>query len=84
MKKNLSKISHPLLIIHAEEDETASVRNVDYLQENIQSTHLRILLLQNSYHMITLDNEKEVVASEVTEFFNKKINSHESEEVAEV
>ncbi len=82
VKKNLSKISHPLLVIHAQEDETASVRNVAYLQENIQSANLRILLLQNSYHMITLDNEKEMVASEITNFFSKKINSHEPEEVS--
>lgn len=84
VKKNLSKISHPLLVIHAEEDETASVRNVDFIQKNIQSTNLRIRLLQNSYHMITLDNEKEAVASEVIDFFSEKINSPESKNVSEV
>ncbi|MDR3501731.1 MAG: alpha/beta hydrolase [Legionella sp.] len=70
VKKNLSKISNPLLIIHAEEDETASLSNVKYIQNNIQAPKTQVVILKDSYHMITLDNEKHIVAQNITDFLN--------------
>jgi carboxylesterase len=40
---------------------------------NISSETCRMIWLGNSYHMITVDNEREVVANEVNNFINQTI-----------
>ncbi|MDR3504349.1 MAG: AMP-binding protein [Legionella sp.] len=70
VKKNINQINSSMLIIHAEEDETASLSNVKYIQNNIQAPKTQVVILKDSYHMITLDNEKHIVAQKITDFFN--------------
>lgn len=69
VKKNINQIHSSMLVIHAEEDETASLSNVKYIQNNIQAPKTQVVILKNSYHMITLDNEKHIVAQKITDFF---------------
>lgn len=76
VKKNIAQINNSLLVIHAEEDETASLSNVEFIQNKIQSPNLHVVVLKDSYHMITLDNEKERVATEITKFFNTLSEKH--------
>lgn len=67
-KDVLSNVTADTLIIHAIDDETASPKNPDFILENISSELKRIIWLGNSYHMITVDNEREIVANEVNNF----------------
>ena len=67
-KKNLEDITSDVLIIHAIDDETASPKNPDLIISKISSETCRVIWLGNSYHMITVDNEREVVANEVIKF----------------
>ncbi|MBP9877107.1 MAG: alpha/beta fold hydrolase [Alphaproteobacteria bacterium] len=68
LKKNLQKITAPLLICHAKEDETASPRNACIIENLVSSAISRKVLLKNSYHMITLDSERERLAHEISHF----------------
>jgi carboxylesterase len=70
VKKSMHKITAPAIIIHAEEDDVASPRNARYVAEHIGSKHVKSVMLHNSYHMITVDNDRELVASETIAFFN--------------
>lgn len=72
-KKVLADISSDTLIIHAIDDETASPKNADLILESISSETRRIIWLGNSYHMITVDNEREIVANEVNNFIEQSI-----------
>jgi carboxylesterase len=72
-KKELSSITADTLIIHAVDDETASPKNPEIIIDNIASETCRMIWLGNSYHMITVDNEREVVANEVNNFINQTI-----------
>ncbi|WP_043873564.1 alpha/beta hydrolase [Legionella massiliensis] len=71
--KNLSLVSCPTLIIHAKEDDTASLRNADIIQEKISSTSIEKLFLENSYHIITVDNEREIVVKACVDFLENRI-----------
>lgn len=70
VKQTLHRISAPAIIIHAEEDDVASPRNARYIAEHIGSKQVESVMLHNSYHMITVDNDREKVASETIRFFN--------------
>ncbi len=73
VKKSMHRITAPAIIIHAEEDEIASPRNVRFVSEHIGSKVVKIVMLHNSYHMITVDNDREQVACETIDFFNTHI-----------
>ncbi|MES2944915.1 MAG: acyl-CoA-binding protein [Pseudomonadota bacterium] len=57
------------LVIHAREDELTSLNSANYLVEQIGGARARMVVLENSYHMICVDNDREQVARCVLEFF---------------
>ncbi|MEI7738255.1 MAG: hypothetical protein WCJ99_05930 [Betaproteobacteria bacterium] len=60
--KRLPKTHLPnVLVIHAKEDEVASLSSVRWLEKNWQSGQIQVILLDNSYHMITIDNDRALV-----------------------
>ena len=70
VRANLARVRTPALIVHAEEDDMASPRSADFVESRIASTVKRKLILHDSYHIITLDNEKDIVADATTGFFD--------------
>src|SRR5580698_6723892 len=58
-------IKNDCLIIHAIDDETANANNARFVSSHIGATFLRSIYLDDSYHMVTSDNERETVAREV-------------------
>lgn len=72
-KKSLNEIKVDTLIIHAIDDETASPKNPDLIIDSIVSETRRVIWLGNSYHMITVDNEREIVANEVINFISQSV-----------
>jgi carboxylesterase len=72
VRAQLGKVHAPALIIHAEEDDVASPASAHFVERHIASTVKRKLILHDSYHIITLDNEKERVADETIAFFQRQ------------
>jgi len=70
VKRNLHKVTAPALVIHAVEDDVSTPRSADFVVNHIGSAKVQKILLHNSYHMITLDNEREQVADETIRFFD--------------
>ncbi len=56
------------LVLHAVEDEIASPANVALLESKLRAGSLRSVLLSNSYHMITIDNDRQHVVRETVRF----------------
>jgi carboxylesterase len=52
-------------------------KNPDLIISKISSETCRVIWLGNSYHMITVDNEREVVANEVIKFIGLSIQKGE-------
>jgi len=71
VKKELATVKTPVLIIHAREDDMTSPKNSEYLYRNIGSADKTLVMLDDSYHMITIDKEKDKVAAEIVGFLNK-------------
>jgi len=71
VKKELPLVTTPILIIQAKEDDMTSVRNAQYVFKNIASENKELVILEDSYHMITIDKEKDRVAEETIKFINK-------------
>lgn len=70
VKRNLHKVTAPALIIHAVEDDVSTPRSADFVATHIGSAKVHKVMLHNSYHMITMDNERERVADETIKFFD--------------
>lgn len=68
VKRVLPGIHNPALIVHATEDDVTSLRSVRCLEQRLGSHRVERLLLGNSYHMVSLDNEKGRVADRMIEF----------------
>src|SRR4029077_9873841 len=64
-----SSVNAPALVIHAKEDDVASLKSAEFVLDKIGSKDVHFVLLHDSYHMVTLDNEREVVADETVRFF---------------
>jgi carboxylesterase len=54
------------------EDDLTSIKNPDYIEEKIRSNIVRKIILEDSYHMITIDNQKDRVAEERLNFLWSK------------
>jgi len=65
----LKNMASETLVIHAREDELTSLASANYLVEQIGGAKARMVVLENSYHMICVDNDREQVARAVLEFF---------------
>jgi carboxylesterase len=71
VKKEIPSVKTPILIIHAKEDDMTSIKNANYIFRNIASSKKSLVILEDSYHMITIDREKDKVAQETINFLVK-------------
>ena len=67
--KRAKEIRCPTLVVHAREDELTSLRSANFMVEQIGGGRARMVVLEDSYHMICVDNDREIVAKNVLEFF---------------
>ena len=67
-KRQLPQVRCPVLLLQAEHDDMTSPRNSQYIHDRIGSPWKKIVMLQESYHVITADLERAKVAAEVQRF----------------
>lgn len=65
----------PTLVVHAREDELTSLRSANFLVEAIGGARARMVVLEDSYHMVCVDNDREIVAKNVLEFFGATVSA---------
>ena len=73
VRKKLKGVRTDCLILHAIDDETSSPHNARFVGTHIGASFLRTIWLDDSYHMITSDNEREVVARECALFLRESV-----------
>jgi len=81
VKKDLPKVVTPALLIHARNDDIASLRNALYVRKRLGGP-ADLLLLDNSYHMITVDQERNKVCDATAVYFHNLLSEAEKEELA--
>lgn len=69
VKREIPRITAPTLILHAAHDDVTSVKNADYVERRLGGP-VRKILLDDCYHMITVDQQRQKVAQETIDFFH--------------
>lgn len=72
VRANLHKITSPVYAIHPLEDDVSSVKSVEFMKNKITTPDFKSLILLDSYHLATIDREKELVANTVCSFCNEQ------------
>jgi carboxylesterase len=61
VRARLHELTCPILMIHARDDEITSLGSVRRLFDALPQTDKELVVLDNSYHMITIDNERQQI-----------------------
>ncbi len=75
VRRQLGQVHAPCLVVHSSNDDVASVRNARLVERKL--AHVETLLLHNSYHMVTIDQEHREVAARSAEFFARCVSPHD-------
>jgi carboxylesterase len=69
LNRRLKNITTPVQLIQARDDDMTSVKNSQFIYNRIASQNKEMVLLEDSYHVITADQQRERVAEEMARFF---------------
>lgn len=72
VRENLSKIKTPAVIFSSVIDHVVPPQNSQEIYGSISSDERSIVKLEDSYHVATLDNDRELIAEKCIEFINEK------------
>ncbi len=64
----LPQITSPVLLVQAEKDDMTSPKNSQYIHDHVSSKRREVVMLKESYHVITADLERATVAASVEGF----------------
>lgn len=76
LRKSLDQVESDLLVVHAIDDETTAPRNSQQILKEVQSGTRKGVWLGDCYHIVTFDNEREIVTNEAARFIQKAILNH--------
>ena len=71
VRKDLSRVTAPALLIHSRKDRTIHFSNLKYIYNHIASANKETVILDESYHVISIDVEKELVWMRIESFINQ-------------
>lgn len=74
-RDKLSDIACPVLAFRSSEDHVVPPENTDYIMANIQSDIKEVVPLYHSYHVASMDHDKELIAEQCSLFINKLISN---------
>ena len=63
------RIRQPTLILHAQDDDMSHPRNAHRLKESLGGSRVALHLLDDSYHMIHVDRQRDLVGDMTADFF---------------
>ncbi len=67
----LKNITVPVQLIQAKDDDISSVKNSQFIYDGVGSKTKEMVMLYDSYHCITADQERKTVTARMEEFFEK-------------
>ncbi len=71
VRKDLSKVISPLLMMASEHDHLVPIIDKKHIYGNVSSTVKDILVLENSYHVATIDNDQEKIIEGIENWISK-------------
>ena len=67
----LPAVTCPLLVFQSRQDHVVHPDNAPFIFENVSSKDKALVWLENSYHVATLDNDKELIAGRLVNFVHR-------------
>ncbi|WP_280188687.1 alpha/beta hydrolase [Delftia sp. PS-11] len=67
----LSQLRSPCLVIHARNDDISAVSNAHDIVRGATQAHVELVLLDDSYHMVTIDRERRTVIARMAQFVSR-------------
>ena len=71
-RMGLPSIDQPLLVIHSRNDHTVHPSNAQYIYDTVASKDKELIWLERSYHVVTLDYEKEEIFERTYQFIKER------------
>lgn len=68
VRSRLQEVTAPTMILQAREDDMTSPRNAFIVHDEIASNEKQVVLLDDCYHVITVDKQKHAVVSHLADF----------------
>jgi carboxylesterase len=68
VRRRLPRVRAPCLVVHSTDDDIASLRNVAVVKQRV-SAPVETVLLDDSYHMVSVDQQRDVVIERTVRFF---------------
>lgn len=69
----LPRVTCPTLVFQSKDDHVVTPKNAPYIIDHIGTEDKRLVWLEESYHVATLDNDKELIASEALQFIRRQL-----------
>jgi len=69
VKKEIAKLTVPILLIQSQQDESVHPRSLEWLSERIKAPQ-HVMRLEKSGHIATMGPEQELLAGRVVQFIN--------------
>ncbi|WP_158882661.1 alpha/beta hydrolase [Amycolatopsis anabasis] len=70
VRAELDRVTQPLLLLHSVVDHVVEPENSKIILNGVRSTDVTEVVLQNSYHVATLDNDAPLIFERSVEFVN--------------
>lgn len=68
VRRLLPQVVAPTLVLHARDDDAASPRSAFEVAQQVRARQVELVLLTDSFHMISIDREKHLVLARMTDF----------------
>ncbi|MGQ0673811.1 MAG: alpha/beta hydrolase [Hyphomicrobium sp.] len=81
-RRGLGKIKHRMIIFHPREDDQSDISNAMILQRESAGL-VEMIVLDDCYHMVTLDRQRGIVADRTVEFAQRLLSQLAAQEAAE-
>ena len=78
LSKRLTRMKTPIQLIQAKDDDMTSIKNSKYIYDRVRSDIKEMIFLYNSYHVISVDQERDIVAEKMEGFFSRVKNGGKS------
>ncbi|MBN8714661.1 MAG: alpha/beta fold hydrolase [Xanthomonadales bacterium] len=81
VRRQLPRVRAPCLVAHASEDDVASLDNARLVLREVRGP-AELLLLDDSYHMITIDRQRHLLAERSVRFFDRIVAAQAADRAA--
>ena len=71
----LPRVTAPTVVFRSTVDHVVPDSSIDVIKEKLGAAELRIIPLENSYHVATMDNDAPLIFSQSAEFFRRNLHA---------